>query len=162
MAALLLAPAPGAAQEVDIGPFRRCAASTAPLERLACFDEALRAAEGGVASATSRRDQSFGLSSQQAERKPQSTRPADPVTSPAGAQEDVAAISGTIASVSPDENGRNLFRLENGQLWRQTSNSSFRGDLRAGDVVLIRKGSVAGYRLTVPGRAGFIGVRRVR
>lgn len=165
--------ASASAQSSAIDPFRQCAAIAVDAARLACFDRALQAAETAIARARQRTHEDFGLTEVQRERlnREQSAAeqaraerdgravPGAPKPEP---EAEPARVTARVSEIFRDASGRRIFLLENGQLWRQQANSSFRGEISNGETVTIERGTLAGFRLTIDGRPGFVGVRRVR
>ena len=61
-----------------------------------------------------------------------------------------------------DQRGNYVILLDNGQMWRSTAAKNYRGSIRPGWKVEIKEGKFAGYRLTIEGKTGFLGVERIR
>lgn len=167
-AGLLGLPTAAPAQDVPISGFRECGTLSQEAARLTCFDRALAAAERLASTQRRDRKDEFGLSERQVEleeRRDKAAEQRERKTEARAVPEREAApvaITAKLGELFTDGAGRRIFLLENGQLWRQTSNSNFAGRIRAGDTVKIERGTLSGYRLTVPKQAGFFGVRRVR
>lgn len=162
-----------------------CGIITDNAERLACFDRTL-------AQETAIREQrnamkreveieSFGLTPKQLREREQANiasaarsdsssidineAPDQTDTSSALFQEDKKTennISAVVSEVLTDALGNYVLILDNGQIWRSTSNKSFRGRVRNGWQVEISKIWSGGYRLTIADKTGFLGVSRVR
>jgi hypothetical protein len=167
------------AQEGDpLGPLRDCPSIADPLERVACFDRGFAEADQGLrthrAEEATRTREDFGLTGSQLVEKRKESEPAQdnraeapPAKAPAravakSADGDLDRMSGTISEVFTDGAQHKVFLLENGQIWRETTGSTYRGILRSGFEVEIRKSLMGGYRLTIDGRTGFFVVQRIR
>ncbi|MGB3722939.1 MAG: hypothetical protein WA979_08995 [Pacificimonas sp.] len=158
------------AQDLPAGvaPFASCESISGNEERLACFDAALadiRAAQ------TFARNDGFGLSQREIEAKveqapegPVENNPAENNVgdSQASGQKEGDELRSVIREILSDGKGRKIFLLANGQLWRETSNSNYRGRVKAGAEVSVKKGFLSGYRLKLVGGNGFFGVSRIR
>lgn len=70
-------------------------------------------------------------------------------------------IEATITEGFTDREGRVVFLLENGQIWRQTD-GPFRGPVRPGTAVTIKRGTLGNYMLTFAGQNRSVPVRRIR
>jgi hypothetical protein len=176
-------PESAVAEENDpLGPLRDCPSIADPLERVACFDKGFAEADrklgtDRVEKAVRTREE-FGLTGSQLEEKRQEreAKEREPVESkgvvaqatpaatptPEAADGDLDRISDKISEVFTDGAQHKVFLLENGQIWRETTGSTYRGILRSGFEVEIRKSMMGGYRLTIDGRTGFFVVRRIR
>ena len=150
-----------------VAGMRACAAEPDDARRLGCYDRQFR--QG--ASALGRADpaaaptvppspapaaapiltpeQRFGLNAQ-LERQEHGT-----ATQPS----QLDKLTNRIAAVSYKLRGEAVVTLENGQVWEQAEMDS-RVQLKAGDPVSIRRGSLGSFRLSTP-TAGFR-VKRVR
>ena len=156
----------GMAEEDPIGPFRACGEITSELERLACFDRALAEAPAREARRNERRQrrlvEDFGLSDTQiVEREAQASESGDR-PEPAASEESTVEVNSTLQEVFSDGSGKKVFLLANGQVWRETAGSSYRGIIRSGWPARVRRGGIGGYRLTFEDRVGFFKVERVR
>ncbi len=150
------------AQPAAIEPFRQCAAITDNAERLACFDRAVLTANQLVTRERQRSREDFGRTDFQREQLArQEQTEAREQGRPVISEPEPVSSTAKLKEMLRDAAGRRIFLLENGQLWRETANSSLRGSVRSGETVKIERGSLSGFRLTVTGRAGFVGVRRV-
>jgi hypothetical protein len=80
----------------------------------------------------------------------------------AGQPEEVDSIQGEIAQLAFAQNGRAIFTLSNGQVWRQINGDTtpFRG--KQGDKATIERSLFGSYSLTVEGRNLLVKVQRVR
>jgi hypothetical protein len=160
--------------EEALEPFQECGEITDDQARLACFDEALAGAAAAQAERqvrrARRRAEDFGLSAIQIEERydrerEQAERSGDPealAAAEALAPETPQEVTSAIVEQFVDSTRRRVFLLENGQMWREGSNSSLRGRIRDGAIATISRGGIGGYRLRVEGRTGFISVGRIR
>lgn len=71
-------------------------------------------------------------------------------------------VNSTVTDTRKEPDGGTTFALANGQVWRTTDLGNMRYDLRRGDKVTLKEGILGGYRATVEGRRGLLGVRRIR
>ncbi|TMM48744.1 hypothetical protein [Qipengyuania marisflavi] len=129
-------------------PLLPCRAIEKKSDRLECYDRAMDAVYGV--------DQA--LMQQREESRRNNFGDAD------AAQEDRATeITATITNMDYDQRYDILqIELDNGQVWRATSLGALRNGFERGQVVLIKKSGLGGYKLTMEGRNGFRGVQRVR
>ena len=163
---------PLAAQEQD--PYEACSVIADAGERLICFDatfaqmKATRVAREEAREA--RRAEEFGLTATQREQlDEQRTEEAaelaargDTVGAAAVApQTDDYSVVAEVAEVFSDGEGRQVIVLDNGQIWREKSNSSIRRGVRAGDTVTISDDRF-GLFLRAEGRSGRMSVGRMR
>lgn len=144
-------------------PFRACGKIAEDKARLACFDEALQSLDQrqAVVQQTQKEqaEAEYGLKKFETRKQAETEKPEVRELGPAGVEE----LRSRIAEVFVQNvNGRHIVVLENGQMWRQTSVSSFRGTLRAGMEVTISEGAIGGYRMKFEGKSGFLGVTRVK
>lgn len=170
----LLIAAPVYADDDDetLKRFRECGSLSDDAARLSCFDAALSSAAAAQQAHQEQRRrrtvEDFGLSATQVEeryeralrRAEQSGGSADDVAelAPPEPQE----VTSPVAELLTGGSRRRVFLLENGQIWREGSNSSLRGRIRIGSNATISRGGIGGYRLRVEGRTGFVSVIRVR
>lgn len=75
--------------------------------------------------------------------------------------ERLEALQSTLGEVLTDQTGRMVFMLENGQVWRQTD-GVFRGSLKSGAELTIKRTRLGGYLMTFPGTNRTVNVKRVR
>ncbi|WP_299321995.1 hypothetical protein [Parasphingopyxis sp.] len=168
----LASPAHADDGEEALEPFRECGTITEGPARLACFDAALAGADAALEARQERRRrrtvEDFGLSATQIEER--YDREVERARESGGDAEDVAdlappeptEVTSNIVETFTDSTRRRVFLLENGQMWREGSNSSLRGRIRVGSSATISRGGIGGYRLRVEGRTGFISVSRIR
>ena len=70
------------------------------------------------------------------------------------ADEPADELTANIKSARPLGNGKWQLRLEDGALWETTEASSFIGDPKAGNSVVIKRGSLGGYMMRIAGQRG--------
>ncbi|MBR0554039.1 hypothetical protein [Stakelama marina] len=169
------APASLAREKDPLDVLRACRKIEEPMKRLACYDSALTDAETtqkvNREERVRRQKEEFGLTPLQVENrreqeKEQTEAPTtDTVGNPAQ-QEDEAAqrqrLSSTIGEILTDAAGHKVFMLTNGQIWRETAGSHYRGILRPGWKVEINKTALGGYKMTIEDRTGYFAVQRMR
>jgi hypothetical protein len=139
--ALLALAAASAASAADrLAPLLACRALGEDATRLACFDRESAALAGGGDAAKLSPEQKFGLGAATVVAKE-----AEPGQPPAG----VAALEGTLTGLRTAADGRVVFTLDNGQVWRQLAPGP---DLllKVGDRVKIARGVFDSYLLTTP------------
>ena len=163
-AVLVLATASGAAIAADksertLDAFRQCGTIPDTGNRLACFDNALASIEQRIVAdkkeERQRKQAEYGLRERDVHASDEPAN-ADP-------NEAVAGVSSTIAEVYVQQaTSRFVFVLENGQIWKQTQLSSFKGTPKPGMAVTISDGAIGGYRLKIEGKSGIIGVQRIK
>lgn len=117
-------------------------------DRLKCFDAAMVSVFGENVQLEARREErreaDFGM----------------PDADDDGRKNELVA---TIARVESDPQGiMTIIHLDNGQAWQTTSVGSLRRGFKEGIKATIRPGSVGGFRITIEGKNGFRGVKRVR
>lgn len=168
---LLLAGTSGAmAQQAADAPPRapvlaqlyECRAITDPAARLACFDTRVAAVESAEAARDIRvidraqvretRRGLFGLSLNLGSLFGGDDNEQGGAEGDAGSDV-VQQIEGTLASVSRGPTGRIVYVLDNGQRWVQTDNPRGRTP-RAGQPIVIRRGSLGSFIANIDGRAG--------
>ena len=142
-----------------------CAQIEDARERLACFDQKYprdpdkpNVVPGTRIESSAPRPRAAQQSTddRQAPYEPQAERREEPAEDrrgfPSGglldARDDVN-ISSTIAAVRFRDKQKMVFRLENGQIWMQSSPRDL--PIRVGDAVTIKSGTIGGYILSVDG-----------
>ena len=156
---VLVSPVGAAQPAVELAALERCASIAADTARLACYDAVTDLARATSAPA--------------APRAPSATEDTHAAaTSPAGVDAFGAEQVEDPEISVPDEiqsrlvgefsgwRGNTVFRLENGQVWRQSDSGRlvFRADA---PLVTIRRGAFGTYRLSVEGVNSAVRVRRV-
>ncbi len=189
--AFVLATVPLSAGAADLeDDLSACASIKRDRARLACFDEiaakiapppAEPAAAPEPPPATQGTIESPPDSAEPAPAPPpvQSQRGTKPETAPVvesavrGNEEDLFGFESQVQTTTPDEirtrymgeftgwSGRTLFRLENGQVWKQIDNSKLVWKASS-PVVTIRKGAFGSFRLGIEGVNKTVKVKRVK
>jgi hypothetical protein len=138
----------------------QCRTLTEDTARLACFDQQVAAfadaqQTGEVIVAERRvveqaRKSAFGLAVGESTllRGPDG----EPLKSLSSKITDLRTLPGS---------GRAVISLENGSRWEQTDPPSFIFSPRTGQMLVIDRGAMGGYRAKIEGRTGFTRVRRV-
>ncbi|MFN3473122.1 MAG: hypothetical protein ACK4ZW_03655 [Blastomonas sp.] len=167
-AALFALSLPAAAQKkvnrADPGPvfegMLQCRTISENAARLACFDRQVaafaEAQETGEVIVAERRvveqarESAFGLSVGESTllRGPDG----EPLKTLSSKITDLRTLPGS---------GRVVIALENGSRWEQTDPPSFIFSPRTGQMLVIDRGAMGGYRAKVEGRTGFTRVRRI-
>jgi hypothetical protein len=124
-------------------------------ERLACYDRAVAylSQPNERQTAAPSAETSFGL---------QASVPQPPAAATKdGANEDeISSIQARVTELSTDREGKKVVTLDNGQVWRELSKSSF-VSLKVGDEVTITRAALGSFRMAVPNGQP-LRVRRVR
>lgn len=159
----------GFAQETD-DPVLDCRSLPSAEERLKCYDDAVddrstpseepaAAEEAPAAENTS--PPAPAASSTAAAAAAVASAEADFGLPPGANSQPVAdQIEASITELSRTASGKFAIELDNGQLWRQTDNSSMR--VKEGEVVIIKRGSLGSFKLTKDGTKRSMKVKRVR
>ncbi|HEY0627246.1 MAG TPA: hypothetical protein VGD10_11000 [Allosphingosinicella sp.] len=135
-----------------------CRDLTAAADRLACYDRET----ASVAEAIARRD----LVAVDREQVRSTKRSLFGLSLPnlkifGGDEEDeVKQVEGSIASVAWNRNDGYTFVLQDGARWRQTDDKPFALEPRRGDKVLVKRGALGSYMLSVAGQPS-VKVQRV-
>lgn len=126
-----------------------------PAERLACYDRSVEELAASakartlvvsdVATVKAQDAKSFGLAEQKSAEDSKVTQSAK-----------ISAVNFNPGS------GEAVVTLDNGQVWKTSSNGTLAERLRAGQNVTITQGGMFGYRLRIYGRTGFQAVVRIR
>jgi hypothetical protein len=171
--------APAWAQEEN-DPYARCAEMADDARRLGCFDttyaewqaeraERARLLVQDAQRAEARRAEEFGLSALEVEARRETEARADPLA--AGelalleekkASESDFAVTATVTDASEDRYGKRTVRLDNGQVWRETSGSSMRLFIRPGWQASVTRRWSGGYEMRFDGHRGVLRVSRVQ
>lgn len=146
----------------------KCGRIAVDAERLECFDgifgardeaapaaaavaAAPAAAPEPAATSAAAKEAEFGLTEAQKQAAmPQSAQEAEP-----------EVLTSRVARVIPRGMEPSVLELENGQQWRLLE-SMANVRFRAGDAIVIRRGSLGSYLASMPNRNGAWRVRRVR
>ena len=140
---------PAQAQDRD-DPYARCAAMGDNMARLACFDETYAEQRVVIAQREEEREavreEVFGFRDEDLvlERSP----------------EEITQTT-TIAEVLQGAARSQVFLLGNGQLWRETSGSTFRNRVREGWTVTITRHWSGAYEMRIADRSGYLRVERI-
>jgi hypothetical protein len=70
------------------------------------------------------------------------------------------SLSATITKVRRTAFGKIVATLDNGQVWRETDGSYYRGSVRAGKAVIISRRPLGGYQMKIGDQSGVVLVRR--
>jgi hypothetical protein len=132
--------AAGAAAADRLAPLLACRGLAEDAARLACFDRESAALAGTPAPAKLSPEQKFGLGAATVAAKE-----AEPGQPPAG----FTALDVTLTELRTAADGRLVFTLDNGQVWRQLAPGP-ELLLKVGDRVKITRGVLDSYLLTTP------------
>lgn len=69
-------------------------------------------------------------------------------------QDEIKQIEGTIVSTAFNADGGYIFRLADGSRWSQLDSKPFAIPPQSGDKVLVKKGTLGSYFLSIPGQPG--------
>lgn len=129
--------------------FRACRDEMDDSKRLRCFDRAAMAV--------------FGPDEALDRRRAEHERSQFGAVRGEEGEGELREIAAVASSVEEDiRTGEGLVVLENGQVWQFLPDGRHAAPLRAGMSVMIARSAFGGYRLTVPGKQGFRGVRRLK
>lgn len=174
---MLAAPAGAQGQE---DPYGACAALTQDAQRLDCFDttyaqsQSSQAARERVAAeqaqrAEQMREQEFGLSVSERQERREEVAGADPAAAEdlARLEQDAArarefSVEATIAEIWQDGARKRILRLDNGQLWRETSGSTLRNRVQEGWQGTITRHWSGAYEIRFEGRNGYLRIARIQ
>jgi hypothetical protein len=70
------------------------------------------------------------------------------------------SLPATITKVRRTAFGKIVATLDNGQVWRETDGSHYRGSVRAGNAVVISQRPLGGYQMKIGDQSGVVLVRR--
>jgi hypothetical protein len=155
---MIMAPHPAAAaskpRKAERAPLlvavTQCRTVTEPLARLACFDRSVAALD------TAEADQAVVVIDQQQVRE--TRRNLFGITLPDtglfGNGNDLPQIETTLASASVDAAGRWSFQLADGARWIQTDDYTIARRPRANDKIVIKRGALGSFKLSVGGQPG--------
>lgn len=131
--------------EVSVPPeLVACATVKRSAERLACYDQSMGRLLAGEVDSTHTapaHESMFGA-------KTSLTPATQPEQAPMQ-REELSSLTARITALHSDAEGRNIFELDNGQTWRQTSGSTVLL-LKVGDVVTISRAALGSFRLATP------------
>lgn len=150
-------------------PFEACRDVVDNDQRLSCFDAAVAVGQSRALAEQNnrleRRKEDFGLTSKQIKESDKDAEKAAIASNSKkriARDEVVKQVDSKVADVFTNGYNKQMFVLENGQIWQETNIRSYNGSVRPGKDVTIKEGRFAGYRLKVGKQVGFIGVRRVK
>jgi len=162
-ACLGLAAVRGVAQTtVELAALERCASITSDAARLACYDAVTDVARGMAAPAAP--PAASAASTGESARAEAAASPGVEAFGVEQVEDRAVEMLDEIHSRLVGEfsgwRGNTVFRLENGQVWRQSDNGRlvFQADA---PLVTIRRGAFGTYRLSVEGVNSAVRVRRV-
>ncbi|MGH8318272.1 MAG: hypothetical protein ACREUL_09880 [Steroidobacteraceae bacterium] len=148
--AALAAASPSLASDA-LGSLLACRRIEASAARLACFDReaatlaAQRQGSGAKADQTLNPRRTFGLAP---------TEIAARAEAAAKAPKPVDSIVARISSLARAADGREIFTLDNHQIWVQLVPDSEQLDPKSGETVRISRGWLGSYWLSLPSRRG--------
>jgi hypothetical protein len=125
-----------------LAPLLACRALAEASSRLACFDRESAALAPVAAKPELSPEQKFGLDPRAlAAKEAEQGQP----------HSDVDAVESKLAALRAGPDGRFVFTLDNGQVWRQLQPGS---DLlvKAGDAIKITRGALGSFLLMAPGQ----------
>jgi hypothetical protein len=165
--ALAAAPGPAFADATRdaLAEVAKCADIADSAERLKCFDAAMPRAKSALAAPAAETPTKsllewFGFS-----RPPPPTTKPEEFGKPPPEPTEISEITSDVLEFARTPYGKVLFVLENGQVWRQLdSDGTVVQDPQRGKTmkVLIERGALGSYNLTIEGRNGLIKVRRLK
>ena len=184
-------PASQAQEDGILATFKECAAIADDLERLACFDQALVTAEETARLAEEEFQRQIEITKQEAEdrfgflgdpepEEKEETETAERAETEAAAaeaavrreQERAEALreaaktpkksTGEVVAIWRLPSKRFAFRLEDGQVWKQTGGGSPNLAPHLGAKVRIEKALFGTFKMWVEGKRGFVTVKRVK
>ncbi|MDX1405847.1 MAG: hypothetical protein R3192_14980 [Woeseiaceae bacterium] len=179
----------GVAQEnVSLSDLERCAAFESDAEQLACFRDTLKRGDSEshaaelpatvvapdespqqVPARPSEKVVAGPAPQESVKRETQQPTPAPPdvesqgvVSEGAPSTSQPSELHATIVSAHRTVHGKIVATLDNGQVWRETDGSYYRGAVTAGAAVVISKRRFGGYRMKIADQPGAVLVRRSR
>jgi hypothetical protein len=165
--ALAAGPALGDAARDALADLAKCADIGDSAQRLKCFDDAMPRAKSALAAPAPAPEAPtrslldwFGFS----RPPPPATKPEE-FGKPAPEQDELKEISSNVIEFAKTARGKALFVLENGQVWRQIDgDGTVVLDPPQGKTmkVLVERGLLGSYNLTIEGRNGLIKVTRLK
>jgi hypothetical protein len=121
--------------------------------RLACYDRTIAALDNAE------REKRILIVDDAAYRRVQEKRFGAKVDRKPIMGDEVDRIASTLKAARVDDLGHWLFTLADGSRWLQTDDTPLVGKPRTGEAVIVRRGALGSFRLSVSGRSG-VKVRR--
>lgn len=150
----------------------RCSALVKDAERLKCYDDAVKGLSADARAVAERREKEAAVAAAAAaaaatraaqaeaaakvEKQEQAFGKAD-----AGADERMEELAARLAESFTDSQKRQVFLLDNGQMWRQTEGLPL-ASTRPGTEVILKRGAMGSHRMVVPGQKRTVKVTRIR
>jgi hypothetical protein len=158
LAALALLPTLVFAADPAADAIKRCAQLKDSLERLVCFDKVAAglgtATPAAAAPATAAPATAVPSLGAEALKKPSDLKKEK--------QNAPTSLAANITRMQPTAQNVSRIWLDNGQAWQQEE-SSVRFEVRVGDAIQIRKGSLGGYQMSrADNSGGWVRVSRVK
>jgi hypothetical protein len=154
--ATLLAAASPCLASGSLGALLACRSIEASTARLACFDRESAALAAEHSSPVARAElsprETFGLAPMEVAARAEAA---------AHAPQPLDSMTSHISSIAKAADGREIFTLDNHQVWVQLLADGSWLDARSGEQVTISRGWLGSYWLRLPSRRGFK-VSRVR
>lgn len=166
-AMLMMAPRPAAAQKIKDGPppaqvneLLNCRTLADSAERLACYDKAA----ASIGDAVARKD--LVVFDRESVRKTKRglfgfAIPNLGIFGDDDGEVEVKQVDGEIVSIAMNSDGGYIFRLADGSRWSQMDSKPIAVAPRAGDNVVVKKGALGSYSLSVEKQAG-VKVKRIQ
>ena len=163
---LLYVPAASAPKKITEGPppaqvtaLLNCRTITDSAERLACYDKTAAT----IGEAVARRD--LVVMDRESVKKTKRglfgfAIPNLGIFGDDDNEVEIKQIEGTVVSTAFNADGGYIFRLADGSRWSQMDSKPFAIPPRSGDKVVVKKGSLGSFFLTIEGMAG-VKVRRI-
>lgn len=168
LAALLAATSPSFASG-SLGALLACRKVEASAARLACFDRE----SGALAAQRAAPESHTALNAQRAASEARTalnahetfglapTQVAARAEAAAHAPKPLDSLTARVSGIAKAADGREIFTLDNDQVWVQLVADGSWLDVRTGEQVRVSRGWLDSYRLTLPSHEGFK-VKRVR
>lgn len=168
---LLLLMMPAAASAQDTSALVACAAKVEDADRLACYDSAVAVIAPELRAVLAARQAAAAKA--RAERLAAERAAAELAKRDSFGGEAIAAkresltadrlesLEAKLTEVLQSSVGAAVFVLDNGQMWRQTEAEQF-SPVRPGVPVTVKRGTMGGYRLTIPSIRKAFSVKRDR
>ena len=122
-------------------------------EEAAAAEAAAKAkAEADAAARAAEAKAEFGAEGVTSKKVSERTKP-DP--------DEITKLDATLTEILTNREGKYVFLLDNGQLWRQVSTEAGL-NIRAGDAVVVEKSTMGGYRINFTRIKRWILVKRLR